>query len=123
MIHRRQLLLREEDEDVSRRFTEVYQRKFNMLLDAQVSRAEYRGDEIALEVAMDGSNIVVVTDALLMATGRIPNTDLLEVAATGVETDERGFIKTDEFLETGVSGIWALGGHCRQVSTQTQRQS
>ena len=109
LIHRRQLLLREEDEDVSRRFTEVYQRKFNMLLGAQVSRAESRGDEITLEVAMNGSTVEVVADALLMATGRIPNTDLLQVAATGVETDARGFIKTDEYLETGVAGIWALG--------------
>ena len=109
LIHRRQLLLREEDEDVSKRFTEVYQRKFNMLLDAQVSRAESRGDEITLEVAMNGSTVEVVADALLMATGRIPNTDLLQVAATGVETDGRGFIKTDEYLETGVAGIWALG--------------
>lgn len=109
LIHRRQLLLRDEDEDVSRRFTEVYQRRFNMLLDAQVSRAESRGNEIALEVAMDGATVEVVADALLMATGRIPNTDILQVAATGVETDARGFIKTDEFLETGVPGIWALG--------------
>jgi len=109
LIHRRQLLLREEDEDVSRRFTEVYQRKFNLLLDAQVSRAESRGNEITLEVAMNGSTVEVVADALLMATGRIPNTDLLEVAATGVEIDARGFIKTDEYLETGVAGIWALG--------------
>ena len=109
LIHRRQLLLREEDEDVSRRFTEVYQRKFNMLLGAQVSRAGSRGNEIALEVAMNGDTVEVVADALLMATGRMPNTDLLHVAATGVETDGRGFIKTDEYLETGVTGIWAVG--------------
>ena len=109
LIHRRQLLLPEEDEDVSTRFTEVYQRKFNMLLGAQVSRAGSRGNEIVMEVAMDGSTVEVVTDALLMATGRIPNTDLLQVATTGVETDGRGFIRTDEYLETGVAGIWALG--------------
>ena len=87
----------------------MYQRKFNMLLDAQVSRADSRGQEIVLEVAMNGSTVEVVADALLMATGRIPNTDLLQVAATGIETDARGFIKTDEYLETGVAGIWALG--------------
>ena len=67
LIHRRQLLLREEDEDVSRRFTEVYQRKFNMLMDAQVSRATARGDDIALEVAINGGTVEVVADALLMA--------------------------------------------------------
>ena len=51
----------------------------------------------------------VAADTLMLATGRIPNTDLLDVGRTGVEVDERGFVKTDEFLETSVPGIWALG--------------
>ncbi len=41
--------------------------------------------------------------------GRIPNTDLLDVAKAGVTVDDRGFINTDEFLETNAPGIWALG--------------
>lgn len=44
-----------------------------------------------------------------MSTGRRSNADELNVAATGVEVDERGFVPTDEFLETNVPGIWALG--------------
>ncbi|MFQ5933601.1 MAG: mycothione reductase [Dehalococcoidia bacterium] len=109
VIHRRPNLLRGEDEQVSRRFTEVYQRKFNLLLNAQVSRAYRNGDEITLEVSLDGHTQSIAADVLLMATGRIPNTDLLEVANTGVEVDGRGFVKTDEYLETRVPGIWALG--------------
>ena len=109
LIHRRPLLLREEDEDVARRFTEVYQRKFNMLLNAQVSQVVYKGKEIVLEIEVGGEKRRVAADALLMATGRVPNTDVLEVANTGIETDERGFIKTDPYLQTGVPGIWALG--------------
>ena len=109
IINRRPILLRGEDEQVSRRFSEVYQRKFNLLLNAQVSRADRNGDEIALEVSVDGHTLSIAADVLLMATGRIPNTDLMEVANTGVEVDGRGFVKTDEYLETGVPGIWALG--------------
>jgi pyruvate/2-oxoglutarate dehydrogenase complex dihydrolipoamide dehydrogenase (E3) component len=41
--------------------------------------------------------------------GRTPNTEALNLAAAGVETDERGFIRTDEYLETNVPGIYALG--------------
>jgi dihydrolipoamide dehydrogenase len=48
-------------------------------------------------------------DALLIATGRVPNTDILAVSSTGVETDDRGFVETDQYLETSVPGIWALG--------------
>ncbi len=46
---------------------------------------------------------------LLVAAGRPPNTDLLNLEAAGVETDRRGFIKVNERLETSVAGIWALG--------------
>ena len=109
IIHRSPILLRGGDEQVSRRFTEVYQRKFNLLLSAQVSRAYRNGDEIALEVSLDGHTLSIAADVLLMATGRIPNTDLMEVANTGVEVDGRGFVKTDEYLETRLPGVWALG--------------
>ena len=109
VIHRRPHLLREEDEQVSRRFTEVYQRRFNMMLGAQVSRASKDGDGIGLDVSVNGKVESLSVEALLMATGRVPNTDVLEVAKTGVEVDQRGFVKTDEYLETGVRGIWALG--------------
>ena len=109
IIHRRPLMLREEDGQVSQRFTEVYQRRFNMLLNAQVSRASRNGDDVVLDVSVDGGSRQVAADAVLFATGRIPNTDLLGVASTGVEIDQRGFVKTDEYLETNVPGIWALG--------------
>ncbi len=109
IIHRRPLLLRGEDQQIARKFTEVFQRKFNMLLSAELTRARLNGDEVALEVSIDGRKENLVADAVLLATGRVPNTDLLEVQNTGVETDSRGFIQTDEYLETRVPGIWALG--------------
>lgn len=48
-------------------------------------------------------------DALLYATGRRANTDALNLAATHIETDERGAIKTDEYLQTSVPGVFAVG--------------
>src|SRR6185295_16799892 len=45
----------------------------------------------------------------LLATGRRPNTDDLGLEAAGIAVDERGFIKVDDELRTGVPGIWALG--------------
>ena len=108
LIHRGPQLLRAED-DVARRFTEVFQRKINMLLNTQISRADSRGDEIVLRLSTNGNTSEVVEDGLLVATVRVPNTDVLNVAAAGVEVDERGYVKTDEFLETNVPGVWALG--------------
>jgi dihydrolipoamide dehydrogenase len=109
IIHRRDLMLREEDTDVSRRFTEVYQRRFNVVLDAQIESVSSLAGEITVEVTTPEGKRSIVSDTLLMATGRVPNTDILEVSKTGVATNERGYIDTNEFLETNVPGIWALG--------------
>ncbi len=109
IVHRGPLLLRQEDDDVADRFTEVYGRRFTMLLNTTVGRARRDGDEIVLEAATDGQTRTLTADALLLATGRVPNSDLLDVAATGVAVDEQGYLKTDEYLETNVPGIWALG--------------
>lgn len=109
IVHRRSSLLRDEDEQVARRFTEVYQRRFGLLLNAQVSRAYRDGEQAVLDVSVEGRAQTVVADALLLATGRVPNSDLLAVDSTGLEVDSRGFIKTNDYLETAVPGIWALG--------------
>ena len=109
IIQRGPFLVQQEDRDGSRLFTEIYQRKFNLLLNAQVSKAYRNGDQIAVEVSEDGHTETIASDCLLIAAGRIPNADLLDVAQTGVEVDQGGFIKVDEYLQTGVAGIWALG--------------
>ena len=109
IVHRSNALLRAEDEDISSRFTEVYQRKFNLLLNARISRVHRRGNEVLLETTVDGNGSTVEVDALLLATGRVPNSDRLGVEQTGVEVDSKGFIPTDPYLQTNVPGIWALG--------------
>jgi mycothione reductase len=55
----------------------------------------------------DGSTLQA--DQLLVATGRQPNGDRLEVHRAGITLDERGYIITDDQLRTGADGIWALG--------------
>ncbi len=113
IIARGDVLLRAEDEDISRRFTEVYSRRFNVMLRSVIRSgtrsARMDGKEIVLEVDGDGTSQEVRCDAVLVATGRVPNTDTLNVEATGVEVDERGYVKTDGTLETSTPGIWALG--------------
>jgi pyruvate/2-oxoglutarate dehydrogenase complex dihydrolipoamide dehydrogenase (E3) component len=69
------------------------------------SKVERAGDGVAVQVGdrlVEGSN-------LLVATGRLPNTERLNLGAVGVEMDARGFVPTNARLETNVPGIWALG--------------
>jgi pyruvate/2-oxoglutarate dehydrogenase complex dihydrolipoamide dehydrogenase (E3) component len=70
-----------------------------------VARVERSANGVAVQLAsrrVEGSH-------LLLATGRMPNTERLNLAAVGVEVDPRGFIPTNGRLETNVPGIWALG--------------
>jgi dihydrolipoamide dehydrogenase len=48
-------------------------------------------------------------EKILVAVGRRSNADLLKVENTGVETDKRGFVKANEYLETSIKNIWAFG--------------
>ena len=58
---------------------------------------------------LDGSLREFSAEALMIAAGRIPNSDILKPEKTGVELDNRGFVKANEFLETSKKNIWAFG--------------
>jgi len=102
-------MLREEDDDVAHRFTEVYQRRFNMVLGSQLTSVSAADGVITVEVNTNGERQSIDSDCLFMPTGRVPNTDILNVAATGVEIDYRGFVKADDILvpTSPASGRWA----------------
>ncbi|MFW2512391.1 FAD-dependent oxidoreductase [Demequina sp. SO4-13] len=71
-----------------------------------ITRADRRGEGAVLTLA-DGST--VEADRVLVAAGRIPNSDDLGLDTVGVDTDGRGYITTDEHFQTSVLGIYALG--------------
>ncbi|TVT02703.1 mycothione reductase [Amycolatopsis bartoniae] len=99
-------LLRNEDEDVSARFTELAGQRFDVRLNRKALRARKTETGIALDLD-DGET--VEGDQLLIAIGRRPNSDLLDVAATGVDTVDSGHVKVDSYQQTSVEGIYALG--------------
>ena len=109
VLQRRPLMLANEDEDVSKAFTKVFAKKHKVVLKANNFRVFKKGKDIAVEYTVGGKKQVAVGEQLLMATGRKPNTDILDIAKTGVQTNERGDVKTNEFMETNVPGIWAIG--------------
>ena len=76
-------LLMAEDEQVSARFSELADRRFRVLLDTDVTAVARCAEGVAVTVKSDGRVDVLRAAALLVATGRQPNTDLLDVAAGG----------------------------------------
>ncbi|WP_116111280.1 mycothione reductase [Amycolatopsis ruanii] len=109
MVARSGALLRSEDFDLSKRFTELAERRFDVRLNRKTVRVRPAADGVALELEGPGGAETVEADELLIAVGRRPNTDLLDVAATGVTTTESGHVVVDDHQETVVEGIYALG--------------
>ena len=105
ILYRGDLLLRRADEDIRRRITDVYADRLDLRLQTEVERVQHDG-AFRFELS-DGSTLEA--DALLVATGRQPNSDRLDVAAGGVDVDHGGYVTTDEFLHTSAKGVWALG--------------
>jgi mercuric reductase len=64
---------------------------------------------IALDVTADGRPETISAEQVLVATGRVPNSDGLDLAASGIVADARGAIAVDEFLETSRPGVYAAG--------------
>ena len=109
IVNRSDRLLRHEDEDVSERFTEIYDRRFDLVLGADLKRIESSHGMVTVHVDHEDRSREIIGDALLVAAGRTPNGDALGVAETGIELDADGYVPTDEFFRTPVEGIWAIG--------------
>jgi len=106
VIGRSGRLLRHLDTDVSERFTALASKKWDLHLENPARAFRPVGDGVEAELT-DGT--VVTGDVLLVATGRRPNGDLLDVAAAGIELDSAGSIVVDEFQRTTAEGVFALG--------------
>ena len=110
IVQRGPRLLMAEDEQVSARFTELAARRHRLLLNAEVIAVEPAGAAAAL-VSVRGPDGVqqIEVDAVLVAAGRTPNTDLVAATAGGLELDPHGHLVTDRAYRTSVPGVWAFG--------------
>lgn len=109
IVNRGHRLLQAEDHDVSQRFTDLARERFDLALGATVHSASATAQGVVLDLTCDGGRRTVEGDVLLVAAGRIPNSDQLCVEAGGIVTDERGNVKVDQYGRTSSPGVWALG--------------
>ncbi|RZT84232.1 mycothione reductase [Pseudonocardia sediminis] len=99
-------LLSALDETVSERFTEIARDRFDVRVGRSAEKVESAGDGVRLTLD-DGST--VEADRLLVAAGRVPNGDRLNLGAAGIDTHDDGRIAVDPYLRTSVDGVFALG--------------
>jgi len=103
-------LVTREDADVAEEITKIFREDgIEILLNAKTTRVERTGQNIQLNVQTKSGVNKLMGSHLLVATGRVPNSDTLNLAAAGIQTDKRGFIQVNERLETSAEGVFALG--------------
>lgn len=108
IINRSDVLLRQEDDDIAVRYTELMREVADCRLGVDVTDVSRSGDEVTVRVMRDHTTEQITGNTLLVATGRVPNGDQLNLTSTGVNA-EGGRVLTDEFFRTNVEGIWAFG--------------
>lgn len=111
VIERNAALAHREDGDVSEALRELFEDEgIEVRTGIRIERVEGRsGASVKLHVARDGAEDPIEGTDLLVASGRIPNTDGIDLEAAGVERDGRGFVKVDERCRTTAPGVWAVG--------------
>jgi dihydrolipoamide dehydrogenase len=111
IIQRAPRILPEEEPEISELLRQEVQNRVAIFTDydAVEVKEEAEKKKVFAKNNADGSMREFSAESLLVAAGRIPNSDLLKPERTGVELDHRGFVKVNEFLETGKKGIWAFG--------------
>ena len=103
-------LLSNHDEDVAALFTREASRRWDVRLGAGPEKVERTDDGAARLHLSDGSTAEV--DVVLMAVGRTPNNDRLDLHLAGVEVDDDGLVVVDEYQRTTAPGVWSLGDAC-----------
>ena len=111
IIQRGERLLKEEEPEIS----DLLERKLKKRMDIHANTEAIEagkmdtGCTITARDKKSGETVKFHGERVLAAAGRKSNADLLKVENTGVETDEKGYIKVDDFFETSKKNIWAFG--------------
>jgi len=103
-------LVPREDPDVAAAFTEIANRRHEVYTGHRATSVESDAGGVTVHAETEaGETVAASGEKLLVALGRRPNTDTLGVDAAGIETDDRGFVVTDDRLATSAENVWAQG--------------
>ena len=103
-------LIPREDRDIAEAIQKAFEDKgVRFEMNVQTEEIENAGNEAVVHYKKGGTAMTAGADAVLIATGRKPNTDSLNLEAAGVEKTPRGAVKVDEKLRTSAPNIWAMG--------------
>lgn len=102
--------LSREDRDIAEQVLDVLTKEgIHCLLNTKINSIQEEDGGIVIHANQNGNSEEIRGSDVLISVGRLANTAGLNLDKTGVELDERGFIKVNDYLETTTKGIWALG--------------
>jgi mercuric reductase len=110
ILERSEKVLKDYEPEVSSAITEaLIDEGVNIVINAHPGRVFEEASGVVIVAEIDRTEEEFRAERVLVATGRTPNTDSLNLAAAGVRTDEVGFVVVDDELRTSVQHIWAAG--------------
>lgn len=99
-----------EDADVAESIKDILELEgIEFCLDSKVVEVAPDGAGVAVTIAQGGDERLLIGSHLLVAVGRVPNSDRLNAEAAGIQLDKRGFIQVDDFCRTTAEGVFAVG--------------
>ncbi len=110
VVQRSGQVLTHEDSDIAEEVMSILREDgIEILVESEATAVEGAEGAVALHVLTPNGERVLEGSHLLVAVGRVPNTERLNLEAAGIETHRRGYIKADARLRTNVPGVYALG--------------
>ncbi len=111
VIERNERLVHLEDEDVAAALRQLFADEgIDVLLNAHVKQVSGKsGQSVKITLEQNGVQKVIDGTHLLVAAGRVPNTEGIGLDLAGVELTDRGYLKVNERLQTTAPGVWAIG--------------
>lgn len=111
ILQRAERLVRSEEPEISELLKKEMEKRMDIFTQSEAVEIVKRDDgyRVTAEDRKTGERKEFSAEKLLVAAGRKSNADLLKVENTGVEVDQRGYIKVNSFLETSKENIWAFG--------------
>lgn len=109
ILQRNDRILPSEEPWISERLAAALSRRLRIRTGIEVVSVEQTADGVIVRGGEGDADEEFFAERIMLATGRKSNADTLDTARAGIATDRRGYIATNDFLETSAEGVWAIG--------------
>ena len=101
-------LINKEDKNVSNAIAQILQDE-DIAIEFNATEINVSQEGNIISVKINGLDKEISGSHILLAVGRLPNTDTLQIGNTSIICDEKGYMKVDDYCKTNVEGIFAIG--------------